>query len=97
MDKEILPDPLFLGLTRPAMVWGVPQPFFVINGMVCMIAFLMSNSFYPLLIGAPLVHGLGYLVCLKEVRTFDLWLTRARFLRCLNRHYWGANSYDPFL
>jgi type IV secretion system protein VirB3 len=97
MDKEIRPDLLFLGLTRPAMVWGVPQPFFVINGMVCMIAFLMSNSFYPLLIGAPLVHSLGYLACLKEVRTFDLWLTRARFLRCLNRRYWGANSYDPFL
>ena len=90
-------DPLFLGLTRPAMVWGVPQPFFVINGMVSMIAFLMTNSFYPLLVGAPFVHGLGYLVCLKEVRTFDLWLTRARFLRCLNRRYWGANSYDPFL
>jgi type IV secretion system protein VirB3 len=97
MDRTSATDPLFLGLTRPAMVWGVPQPFFVINGMVSMIAFLTSDSFLPLLIGAPVIHALGYLACLKEVRTFDLWLTKAKFLRCMNRRYWGANSYDPFL
>ena len=95
MDKNGT-DPLFLGLTRPAMVWGVPQPYFVLNAMLSMIAFLLSNSFYPLFIGAPAIHGLGYLVCLKEPRTFDLWLIKARFLRCLNRRFWGANSYDPF-
>ena len=60
MDKTLGVDPLFLGLTRPAMVWGVPQPVFVINGMVSMIAFLVSNSFLPLLVGAPLIHGLAY-------------------------------------
>jgi type IV secretion system protein VirB3 len=96
MDKTTGADPLFLGLTRPAMVWGVPQPFFVMNGMLSMIVFLMSNSFVPLLIGAPLIHGLGYLACLREVRMFDLWRIKARFLRCRNRRYWGANSYDPF-
>jgi type IV secretion system protein VirB3 len=97
MDKTTFTDPLFLGLTRPAMVWGVPQPFFVLNGMVSMIVFLVSNSFYPLLIGAPLIHAIGYLLCLKDVRILNIWLTRAKFLRCLNRRYWGANSYDPFL
>ncbi len=97
MDKTTSTDPLFLGLTRPTMVWGVPQPVFVINGMISMIAFLVSNSFLPLLIGAPLIHGLAYVVCLKEVRIFDLWMTKARFLRCVNRRYWKASSYDPFL
>ena len=96
MDKSQA-DPLFLGLTRPAMIWGVPQPFFVLNGMLSMVAFLLSDSFLPLFIGAPLIHALGYWVCLREPRTFDLWVTRARFLRCLNSGYWGANSYDPFL
>ena len=96
MDKD-LTDPLFLGLTRPAMVWGVPQPFFVLNGMISIMAFLLSNSFYPLFIGAPAIHGLGLLLCLRDCRIFDLWLTKARFLRCLNQRYWGANSYNPFL
>jgi len=97
MDKTQNHDPLFLGLTRPAMLWGVPQPVFILNGMASMIAFLVSNSFYPLFVGAPLLHALAYFVCLKDGRTFDLWCTKARFLRCLNRRYWGANSYDPFL
>ncbi|SRR5258708_21746250 len=96
MDSATSPDPLYLGLTRPAMVWGVPQPFFALNGMVSMIGFLVSDSFYPLLVGGPILHAAAYLLCLREPRIFDLWLTKARFLRCLNRSYWGANSYDPF-
>ena len=94
MDKRT--DPLFLGLTRPAMFWGIPQPVFILNGMAAMIGFLVCNSFYPLFLGAPLLHATAYLVCLKDPRTFDLWLTKARFVRCMNRRYWRANSYDPF-
>ena len=97
MDKTLTADPLFLGLTRPAMVWGMPQPFFVLNGMVSMVVFLTANSFAALLVGAPLVHGLGYLLCLKDRRILDLWIVKARFLRCINRRHWGANSYDPSL
>jgi type IV secretion system protein VirB3 len=89
-------DPLFLGLTRPAMLFGVTQSFFVINAMVCMTAFLGTGSFLPLFIGAPLLHGVGYLACLRDARTFDIWFAKARFLQCRNRHYWLANSYDPF-
>ena len=96
MDDAKRTDPLFLGLTRPAMFWGVPQPVFILNGMASMILFLVSNSFIPLLVGAPVLHGAAYLLCLKDGRIFDLWFTKARFLRCLNRRYWGANSYDPF-
>jgi type IV secretion system protein VirB3 len=96
MDNDTQSDPLFLGLTRPAMYWGVPQPVFILIGMASMVAFLVTNSFLPLLIGAPALHGLAYLLCLKDPRVFDLWFTKARFLRCLNRRYWGANSYDPF-
>ena len=97
MDKTLATDPLFLGLTRPATVWGVPQPFFVLNGMLSMAVFLNANSFAALFVGAPLVHALGYLLCLKDPRILDLWWAKARFLRCLNRQHWRANSYDPSL
>ena len=89
-------DPMFLGLTRPAMLLGVTQSFFVINAAVCMIAFLGTGSFVPLFVGAPLLHGIGYLACLRDARTFDIWFVKARFLKCLNRVIWRANSYDPF-
>jgi type IV secretion system protein VirB3 len=89
-------DPIFLGLTRPSMLCGVTQSFFVINAAVCMIAFLATGSFLPLFAGAPLLHGIGYVACLRDARIFDIWLVKARFLKCLNRAYWQANSYDPF-
>lgn len=89
-------DPVFLGLTRPAMLLGVTQSFFVINAVLCMVAFLATNSFLPLLVGAPLLHGIGMLACLRDARTFDIWFAKARFLACLNRSFWRANSYDPF-
>jgi len=89
-------DPVFLGLTRPAMFLGVTQGFCVINVFVCMVAFLATSSFTALFVGAPLFHGLGYLVCLKDPRTFDVWSAKGKCLRCRNRRYWRANSYDPF-
>jgi type IV secretion system protein VirB3 len=89
-------DPVFLGLTRPAMLFGVTQSFFVINAMVCMIGFLGTGSFLPLFVGGPLLHGIGYIACARDARTFDIWFVKARFLKCLNRVHWRANSYDPF-
>ncbi len=89
-------DPVFLGLTRPAMFWGVPQPFFVLNGMLAMLVFLWSRSFMPLLVGLPLIHGLGYWACVKDPRVFEILVIRARFLPCRNARFWRARSYDPF-
>ena len=89
-------DSIFLGLTRPAMLLGVTQSFFVINAGLCMIAFLATGSFLPIFVGAPLLHGCGYLACARDARTFDIWFARARFLKCANRGHWQANSYDPF-
>lgn len=90
-------DPLFLGLTRPAMFLGVTQSFFVINGMVAVVLFLAFNSFIPLLILFPLLHGLGVLACRLDPRIFDLWFVYARHAtRCRNKGFWRANSYEPF-
>ena len=94
--ETVQTDPLFLGLTRPAMFWGVPQPYFVMNGMISMLAFLWSGSFCPILVVAPLVHAAGYVACLRDVRIFEIWVIKARFLRCMNSRYWKARSYDPF-
>ena len=48
------------------------------------------------ILGPIRINGAAYLLCLKDGRIFDLWFVKARFLRCLNRGFWGANSYDPF-
>jgi type IV secretion system protein VirB3 len=88
-------DPVFLGLTRPAMFCGVTHSFFVINLIVCLIGFLGAHSWLALLVSIP-VHGLGYLACLRDPRIFDLVYTKAsKCSRCVNRRFWGAISYDP--
>ena len=87
-------DPVFLGLTRPAMFLGVTHSFFVINLIVCLIGFLAAHSWLALLLAIP-IHGLGYLACLHEPRIFDLAYTRAsRCGRCVNRRFWGTSTYD---
>jgi type IV secretion system protein VirB3 len=88
-------DSVFLGLTRPAMFWGVTHSFFVINLIVCLIGFLGAHSSIALLVSIP-VHGLGYVACLRDPRIFDLLYTKASQCgRCVNRRFWGAISYDP--
>ena len=87
-------DPLFLALTRPPMAFGVTYTFFVINGMIALIAFLATNSFLAPLVGIP-VHVIGYLACLKDPHMFELWRVAAKTGRAPNHHHWKANSYQP--
>ena len=95
MTEKLSSDPLHLGLTRPAMIGGVTQSFFVINIIICMMGFLATGSFVPIFVGGPMLHGIGYLACARDPRTFDIWFVKAGFLRNLNRSYWQAASYDP--
>ena len=87
-------DPVFLGLTRPAMFWGVTHSFFVLNLIVCLIGFLGAHSWLALILAIP-VHCLGYLACLSDPRIFDLMSVRAsKCSRCPNRRFWYGTSYD---
>lgn len=91
-------DPLFQGLARPPMVMGVSYMFFVVNAIICLIAFIQTGNFVVLLAVAPVIHGIGYLLCLKEPRAIELTILRcATGMRCMNRAYHGnTNSYDIF-
>lgn len=91
-------DPLFQGLTRPTMILGVSYMYFVINAIVGMIAFINSQSFKVLFIVCPIVHLIGYLICLKEPRAIELFIIKmSKGFKCMNRGYHGfTNSYDPY-
>ncbi|HEY0960505.1 MAG TPA: VirB3 family type IV secretion system protein [Novosphingobium sp.] len=80
-------------LTRPQMFAGVTYSFFVINMGLTTEAFLVTKSFWALPV-ALLIHGLGYLACLREPRVFDLWITKvSRCPRVPDWRRWGCNSY----
>ena len=87
--------PVHRALTRPQMFAGVTYNFFVINMALTTEVFLVTHRFLALAV-ALLIHGIGYLACLREPRIFDLWLTRAsKCPRVRNRQLWGCNSYGP--
>lgn len=87
--------PIFRALAQPQMFAGVTYSYFIVNGVVTTEAFLLTRSFWAL--GAALLmHGIGYLACLREPRIFDLWLVRvSRCPRVRNWQHWRCNSYAP--
>lgn len=88
-------DIVFSALTRPQMFGGVSYAFFVFNLVVTTEVFLLTKSFWA--IGAALLlHGIGYLMCLREPRWLDLWIQKVnRCPRVPNHDYWRCNSYTP--
>ncbi len=95
MSDELRRDTLFVALARPQMFAGVTYSFFVINGIVAAELFLIFKSFWVLL-AALAMHGIGALLCLREPRFFDLWITRvSRCPRVRNHRIWRCNSYRP--
>lgn len=95
MEEAITKDILFVGATRPPMIFGVTLEAFLFNGMISAIVFLgMGNPLY-LFVGVP-VHIISYLICLNEPRAFKLLSLK---IKCLaqnrNRAFWKSNSYSP--
>lgn len=89
-------DPLFLGLTRPPMFFGVTYTYTILNAGVTMISFINTTNvmFFILLF---ILHGVGYILCSKEPLCMELLKVRMEKCNfCKNRMYYGANSYDLF-
>jgi type IV secretion system protein VirB3 len=88
-------DTLFVALTRPQMFAGVTYSYFIANAVIATELFLIFRSIWALA-AALIVHVAGVLMCLREPRFFDLWLTRlSRTPRVKNHAIWRCNSYRP--
>lgn len=95
MASSIKPEPVFVALTRPQMFAGVTFSYFIVNAVISAEFFLIFKSFWALGV-ALAIHLLGVMLCLREPRFFDLWITRmSRCPRVKNYKAWGCNSYRP--
>lgn len=95
MSGSLERDTCFVALTRPQMFAGVTYSYFVANVVIATELFLIFKSIW-VIVGALLIHGGGVLLCLKEPRFFDLWLSRvSKCPRIKNYPVWGCNSYSP--
>ena len=90
-------DPLFVGVTRPPMRWGVTYAALLFNLVFTLEAFLLTKNLLTLLVCAP-IHGVCWLLCARDARFFDLVLLWGRTglpTVLANRHVWRCGSYSP--
>ncbi|QED23595.1 VirB3 family type IV secretion system protein [Candidatus Deianiraea vastatrix] len=97
MSGNLRLDPLFLGLTRPAMILGVSFMYFVLNLLIGVVTFITTSSFKVVPVSV-IIHLLGMMLAKKEPLAIEmLMLKMQKFNRCPNRVYHGGkNSYDMF-
>lgn len=90
-------DPLVVAATRPAMKWGVTLDGIIIAGAIVGIIMIGTKNPFSLLLYFP-IHGLMYLFCLNDPRTFRfLSLGLITKGRSLGRRFWGAATASPMV
>lgn len=93
----LIADPLFVGITRPPMRWGVAYEALLLNLVITMEIFVVTNNLLTLLIAVP-IHGICALLCAREARCFHLMLlwVQTRLPAHLGTiRLWRAASYSP--
>src|ERR1700685_3710843 len=98
-NAGLIADPLFIGATRPSMLWGVTYSAVMLNAMCIMELFLLTKNLLILLIAAP-IHGVCTLLCARDARFFDLVLLWGRTRMpsyFANYRIWKARSYRPLI
>jgi len=88
-------DDLFVGLTRPANVMGIPYTAFVTEVVIVAMVFLGTGSPLWLLTIVP-SHAFLYLASASDPGRFDNWAMAIKtYGMCLNRGFWKSTSYSP--
>lgn len=93
-------DPLFIGMTRPPMMMGVPMEFFGINFIILGIGMILFMSLsgkilFFVSINLPL-HAIAYVATERDTHWMRVWLTKlSKCSPIRNKHFWKSNSYKP--
>lgn len=96
MSGYVQNDPLFLGLTRKPMFLGVSVTFAILNGFICLLAYINTKNLYSFL-AMIILHMISYVICFKEPLFIELFLLKMQKCNlCKNKIFHGANSYDVF-
>lgn len=96
-NEGLVADVLFVAVTRPPMRWGVAYEALLMNLIITMQAFILTNNLLVLLVAAP-IHALCALLCARDPRIFSLLILGARtrvFGAFTTMRHWSAASYSP--
>lgn len=90
--EDPLITPLVKALTRAPTLMGVPYMYFMLNGVVTSVCFLVTHNLLMLLVAIPL-HLLGFVMTLRDDRIFEILLVKSAKCPPRSRSFWGADSY----
>jgi len=96
-NAGVTADPVFVGVTRPPMRFGVTYVALLGNLVFTMEGFLLTKNLLVLLIAVP-IHGVCALLCARDARYFDLLLLwgKTRMLAYFESlRLWQGASYSP--
>lgn len=88
-----LMQPLVKALTRAPTLMGVPYLYFMFNGCLTSVVFLVSHNLLMLGIAVPL-HLLGYVLTMRDERIFEIVFVKTTKCPPRSRALWGADSYS---
>ena len=88
-------SPIFVGLTRPPMMWGVTLEYMGISVMIAVCGFILFATPFFLLLLIPL-HVVGVIACSIDQHIFRLLFTTLHCLNVPNKRIWGCQSYEPY-
>jgi type IV secretion system protein VirB3 len=91
-------DLLFVGMTRPAMRFGVPYAALIVNALITLELFLLTRNLLSLLAAIP-IHGLVFGLSASEPRFFELlkvWALVRVQAGAGAATPWSALTYGPF-
>ena len=75
------------------MLLGVTYSYAIANAILTTELFLLFKSVW-VLVAAVIIHGVGWLTCLRDPRIFEMWIVRSRRCpRVRNYRRWRCNSY----
>ena len=64
--------PLFVGLTRPPMFFGVTQTFFMMNFIPCVCFFILTMDIVLAGVCFIIFHLIGLVCCWNDPNTFNI-------------------------
>ena len=91
--EEPMITPLVKALTRSPTLMGVPYLYFMVNGVVSSVCFLVTHNLFMLLISIPL-HLFGFIMTLRDERIFEIFFVKSAKCPPRSRSLWGVDSYS---
>lgn len=94
-EERLNHDKLYLALTRPAMLFGVPMEAACISVLIGGLAMIFGDSIAYLILIVPLL-AVSHFIVKRDQNAFRILF---RFFdtgaKCRNRAYWGGSSSSP--